>query len=159
MSRLIPLSKGRFAVVDDADYGFISKFKWSVHSAGYACRNAPRSETPGTRKTIFMHREILGLSSDVKLHVDHEDGNKLNNQRDNLRLATPKQNAANKKKQHLEKTTSKYKGVRASRNKWSAMIRINGKPTYLGVFDTEEQAHQAYCEAAKREFGDFANYG
>lgn len=89
-------------------------------------------------------------------HLDHINGDRADNRIANLRLATIRQNAANQRKR-LGKSSS-LKGVswHAARGKWSAHIRIGGKSTYLGQFETEDAAHQAYLVAAEDQFGEFA---
>src|SRR5687767_1877850 len=77
----IPTSRGFFALVDDADYEWLSKMRWSYVN-GYAVRN-------GTN----MHRLIT--SAPVGMDVDHIDRNRLNNQRSNLRVCTHKENMQN----------------------------------------------------------------
>jgi hypothetical protein len=94
-----------------------------------------------------------------RMHVDHIDGDASNNSWTNLRLATPAQNAANSKRQ--SNNTSGYKGVTfdSVNRKWRAEIRFNRKLKNLGRFDTPERAHEAYVDAAKALFGEFARAG
>lgn len=164
----IPLTQGQLTIVDaiDAD---LARVKWCAlfqHSyAGggkfTAARNTPTIN--GKRTTEMMHRVILSrklgrslLHSEL---VDHIDGNPLNNCRDNLRIATHSQNLMNKGKQSTN--TSGYKGVswHKGARKWAAQIIVNGKRLYIGEFKTPEEAHVAYCEAAKELHGEFANFG
>lgn len=88
--------------------------------------------------------------------IDHRDGNRSNNAWANLRLATTSQNKANMGKRADNK--SGYKGVSWYRqtNRWRAGIGFHGKQKTIGYFKTPEEAHVAYCEEAKRVFGDFA---
>jgi hypothetical protein len=110
------------------------------------------------RKVYYAHRlAVLYMTGEwPPAAVDHIDGNKLNNAWSNLRPATIQQNAANMRKR--DRTSSELKGVSwmAARNAWAAHIRIEGKSTYLGLFDTEIKAHAAYIAAAERVFGQFA---
>src|SRR6185369_17658976 len=87
---------------------------------------------------------------------DHKDHNGLNNQRENLRLATSQQNAANRV--NTGKTQSGYKGVaRYKRHqKWAARIKVNGRLIFLGFFDKKEDAARCYDQAAIEHFGEFA---
>jgi hypothetical protein len=80
----------------------------------------------------------------------------LNDQIGNLRPATQSQNLANSTLS--SKNTSGYKGVRWDnrREHWTASIMVNYKGKFLGSFNTAEEAHAAYCAAAKKHFGEFA---
>lgn len=101
-----------------------------------------------------MHRVILGLEKGDKLEGDHKDGNGLNNQRRNLRVATRTENHHNRTK--YKTNTSGFKGVSAKSNRWMAKINIGGKAKHLGYFDTPELAAAAYAKAAKKHHKEFA---
>lgn len=156
--REIPLSRGKVALVDDEDYEFLSKWKWSFHPRGYATRTSRKDDTYG-RVTIPMHRAVLRLDGNNRSLVDHVNTNKLDKRRSNLRLCTPSQNHANKPRSN--KNTSGYKGVSwdSTRQKWKAGITVKQKARNLGRFSTPEEAHAAYLAAAREAFGEFANSG
>lgn len=88
--------------------------------------------------------------------IDHIDGNRLNNRFANLREANASQNNQNRKK--LASGTSPLKGVSWHiRNRmWKSRIKRDGKQIRLGLYRTEEEAHAAYCLAAKEMFGEYA---
>lgn len=91
--------------------------------------------------------------------VDHINGDTGDNRIVNLRLATPSENQGNSKRP--ANNTSGYKGVTIDKSagKFMARIRIAGRNTHLGRFDTAEAAHAAYCAAAASTFGNFAKSG
>lgn len=113
------------------------------------------------KKTIYQHREVLEAKLGRKLlkteRVDHIDGNGLNNDPENLRLATPLQNSRNQKKK-TGKITSQYKGVSLFKrdNKWQSKATVNYKTIHLGYFEQEVDAAIAYDAFVKVEFGEFA---
>jgi len=155
----IPLTQGKFAIVDDADYEELSKYKWCAlyskdMSSFYAGRESRKKE--GEICTIRMRRQILGLEYGDPRHGDHQNHNTLDNRRSNIRICTSRQNSMNRKPD--QNTSSKYKGVswENSRNKWQAHITIKGKKKHLGYFQTEELAALTYNEAAKKYFKEFA---
>lgn len=146
----VPLTQGKIALVDEADLPQIEQHRWCAvfMEKWYAA-------TKVNRKLVLMHRYLMGLPS---CKVDHKDGNGLNNQRHNLRLATDQQSAANRRKLH-HNTTSRYKGVvwDAQRQAWRARIMVNRKLRHLGRFRSEEEAARAYDQAAREIFGEYAS--
>lgn len=100
----------------------------------------------------FIDKEI----ENKKLVVDHKDRNPINNRLDNLRIVSYRQNNLNKGL--CKRNKSGYKGVHyhKQRNKWCAIININGKSSYIGLFDSPEEAGSAWMEKAKILRGDFA---
>jgi hypothetical protein len=156
MSKRISLTRGKFAIVDDEDYEWLSQWKWHYTKAsrgtsdGYACRGIYQD---GKTSIISMHRLLMDAPDD--LQVDHIDGNGLNNRRSNLRLATPSQQAANRNRW---KSSRPFRGVRwvARKKKWRAEITIDGKVRHIGYFHDPIVAALAYDERAIRQFGEFA---
>lgn len=152
--KTIPLTKGRFSIVDDEDYDTLIGFKWcysskSKNDRGYAVRRNP--ETGGM---IYMHRQIM--QSPTGTVTDHINWDTLDNRRINLRVCNMSQNGSNRPKN--KNNRSGFKGVykMTGRNKFAAIIHLNRIGKYLGSFDTAEQAHAAYCRAAEALHREFA---
>lgn len=150
MSKEIQLTKGRVALVDDEDYEMLIGLgvRWCVND-GYAFN----------RVHGRMHRFLVSAPKDTM--VDHINGDKLDNRKENLRFATNSQNQANRK---VARGASKFKGVTwqkraydTSRGYWKAQIVVNGELRYLGKYDTDLDAAKAYNDAAVRFFGEFAH--
>lgn len=150
--REIPLSKGFVALVDDADFDWLSQWKWHVFDNGRGYRYAItkwRPEKGARQQTIYMHRQLLDAPRG--LVVDHISGETLDNRRSNLRLCTPTENTRN------SRAIALYKGVnRISRHRWMARIVVDGTTHYLGLYVTPEDAARAYDAAARRMYGEFA---
>jgi hypothetical protein len=143
------------ALIDDEDFELVSKYKWSIHPCRYA---QAWILINSNKKRVLMHRLILGLV-DVRSDTDHVNHNKLDNRKCNLRICNRSDNAKNR----TPSGRSKYLGVtfykveNGSRERMRAMIRIKGKYTHIGSYDTEELAARAYDEAANLHHGEFAN--
>jgi hypothetical protein len=153
MTKEIPLTRGRVALVDDADYPALAQHKWSAHRGPTGYEYAARGVWGNGRvHSVAMHRVILAPPPDCD--VDHIDHNALNNQRANLRLCTASQNGANARKCSQPKT-SEYKGVcwATRHRRWVAKI----KRRQIGYFKNEADAARAYNIAAFAEWGHFAH--
>lgn len=150
--------------VDDIDSDLL-QYTWSIiKGSKKKSRNAHylRRDVWANNKRVqrpYLHRvimaRVLGRPLLRSEEVDHEDGNGLNNKRDNLRIATRMQNSANKGAQHNNKLG--VKGVSERRGGYVAVISVNKKRIHLGDYKTIEEAKQAYDEAAKKYFGDFSH--
>lgn len=155
--KLIPLTKGQFAQVDDEDFDYLNQFKWRCVN-NYAVReDYAHIKKGGNGKTVStsIHREIL-KAADGQI-IDHIDRNGLNCQKSNLRFANRSQNGANRKS--TAGSTSKYLGVHFDKwsGKWRAAITYNKKCLNLGRFNCEVEAAKKYNEAAIEYHGEFAN--
>jgi hypothetical protein len=90
--------------------------------------------------------------------IDHIDGDRGNNRIENLRKVSRRENQWNA--QTRKDNTSGYKGVswHKKSQRWAANISIDGKVKCLGMYDTPEEAHAAYCQRASEIRGEFARF-
>jgi|SRR5579863_267474 len=155
--RLLPLTRGAFAIIDATDYRWLMRWKWSAfyhtrRKVFYGCRDNRYL----AKRRILLHRFILDAPQDML--VDHANGNTLDCRRKNLRLATHRQNQYNKPPQNNNR--SGYKGVYKRTFKTGAMfvahISNKGKSMIIGKFHNPEDAARAYDVEASRLFGEFA---
>jgi len=149
-ARPIPLTRGKFALVDAEDYYQLAQFKWHTETGTktfYAVRNH-------AGKQVKMHRAIMAAPS--HLLVDHINHNGLDNRKANLRLCTRAQNNCNVVSR--KGSASKYKGVNWYKvgKKWTASVRSNKKFYHLGYFTDETAAARAYDKRASQLHGRFA---
>ena len=148
----IKLTQNQYTIVDDKDYEKAFKFKWCYNN-GYAMRNESRKIG---KKTILLHRFLMNPPSNMS--VDHINGNRLDNRRQNLRICSHRENLYNQSGNKSKKSKSIYKGVfwDTGRNKWLAMIGFQGRSINLGRFVQERHAAMAYDIWAKELFGEYA---
>ena len=145
----VPLTQGKFTIVDKDDVLFLCRWNW-YYKGKYAVRKE-------NGKTIYMHRVILErMGYKDFAEGDHIDINELNNLGGNLRPATRAQNGRNRNKQ--VNNTSGYTGVRwhTKNRRWIASIHVDGKIIYLGSFDCKIIAARMYDIYAQKHFGEFA---
>lgn len=148
------LTRGLVALVDDEDYEWLTQWSWHATNhlgKSYACR----SGRAPAKRAIYMHRVIL--NAPASMHVDHINGNLLQNTRDNLRLATRAQNLANRGKTIVSQ--SGFKGVyrQLNRDKWLVQIKADGVVHHVGMFLDKEDGARAYDQAARIFHGPFAH--
>ena len=141
-------------------------FTWAINAgsrkpAGSICNTAHKYGTLVVRidkKKYLLHRLawLWVYGEFPSCSVSHINGVNSDNRIKNLRLATPMQTQYRKPKLQYKKTN--FKGVYA-RTRFYAVITVDGENIHLGSFDTEQEARQAYCLAAQKYFGEFANFG
>jgi len=147
--RLIELSQGKYAKVDDYLFDYLNQWKW-YYDGKYARRNV--YEKGKLVRRVLMHRVVAGIGDGE--FTDHRDLDMLNNQESNLRTATKQQNAANTRKQPNH--SSMYKGVSKCKNRWRTQIWKDNKKVYDALFPKERWAAMAYSLNAPALFGEYA---
>lgn len=141
------LSQGKVSLIDDQDFDYLNQTKWFAHRDrhGRTFYAVGHIRIDGIRKLVKMHHVLIGYP-EYGFVTDHIDGDGLNNQRCNLRFVTHRQSCLNRK--HTSRL-SKYPGVTwlKRQKKWQAQARLEGSHKYLGVFNSEYDAHLAYAKA------------
>lgn len=153
--KYVILTRGMKAKVDDADYESLAAHKWCVRSGKKGCYAIRKAN----KRIVGMHNAIVNPPPGMV--VDHINGDGLDNRRENLRACTPKENSRNSRH---GRGVSKFKGVQLRRNRgkrngrpcWIAVIRVDRQLIYIGQFDSEADAAEAYDRAAANYFGEFA---
>ncbi len=151
----INLSKGnrwnkiqsdKFTLIDNNDFDRINKSRWHIAN-GYA-------EAWINGQKIYLHRFLTTCPKEKE--VDHINGNKLDNRRENLRICTHSENMHNNFK--LITNKSGFKGVSWNKkyNKWESRIFFKNKQLFIGFFKNKLHATMAYDLWAKELYKDFA---
>jgi len=147
-TRTIPLTQGKVALVDAADFEMLSHWKWCLSGTG----RYPVARVGG--RVVTMHR-LLMLPAEGQ-EVDHVSIDTLDNRRANLRLCTAQENHFNRRR--YSNGSSGHKGVSWYRpyGKWRAYVTKAGHTHHLGYFETKTDAARAYDSKARELFGEFA---
>lgn len=147
----LKLTQNQFAIVDQADFEHVTKHKWQ-YNGGYA----RRSVYGKTRTQVLMHRAILerslGRCLNHQEQVDHINGDRLDNRRSNLRVASQDQNMRNKRQYN----TLGYTGVSKHKKRFQAKIHFDCATFYIGSFPTVEEAAWMRDQWAIELHGEFA---
>jgi hypothetical protein len=154
--RRIPLTEGKFTIVDPQDFYVFNNFQWCAvkhKSLFHAVRLINGSNN--ITKIVSLHTEMMNPPKG--LVVDHRNRDGLDNRRANLRLATHSQNRCNTNRSKVG-CSSQYRGVYWHKQKkcWRAHLQYEGKWIWLGRFDSELDAARAYDNAARKYHGEFA---
>lgn len=149
--KLIPLTQGLFAQVNDCWFEELNQFKWHALKRGYTYYAVRQSIIKGKTYVLLMHRVIM--NTPPELEVDHKDHNGLNNLEENMRNCTYTQNMMNRNPRGV----LGYKGVsKTDKGSFRARLTIRGKTIYIGNFKTPEDAAKAYDKIVIIYHGEFA---
>jgi len=150
----IPISGGAVTLIDAADLPLVEGIRLHVDRSdnGYAYFTLRR---PGEKPKSQSLARFL-MDAPPGMEVDHINGNRLDNRRDNLRVVTPAVNQRNRHRLN-KNNTSGYRGVaRSTHGTWRAEIRVDRRKIHLGYFDSREEAFAARVQAEARYFGEVA---
>lgn len=148
----IEVTKGRHKLMmyySEEDYEIVNSHKWTLIDGLYA---GTRIKVDGKIKLVRCHRLLMNIT-DPNLVVDHINGDTLDNRRENLRIASFKENSRNTVQ---VRNRHGYKGVGKEDKYFIAAINVDGKPIRKGRFKTPEEAAKLYDIMALHFFGDFA---
>lgn len=131
--------------IDACDVELAKQHRWTIID----------SYIYSTRPRIALSRHLFGLARSNKLQVDHIDGNRLNNKRNNLRIVTNQQNCMNRGMRN--NNYSGLRGVDYDRKGccWRSRYTYQGVTYFLGNFDSAEDAHRKYIESTREVFGRY----
>jgi len=138
-------------VYDECDHDLVMSVRWHVRAAdGYAYGRI-------RERNILLHRLLMGVTNPI-IHVDHINGNPLDNRRENLRLCNRIDNAKNRRVSKTNKCG--YKGVhkKIRTNHFVASITSNNKRVFLGSSLSADECARIYNYAARELHGEFAKY-
>jgi hypothetical protein len=153
--KIIKLTNGGEAFVDDEDFERLSKYTWRRKDDGRT--SYAKAYGGGGRKnriTLLMHRKLMEVPRGVV--IDHVDGNGLNNQKNNLRVCTCEQNHWNRHRLNSN-NTSGYRGVSWDKktNKWLVRVGYDGKRVYGGLFENRDSAVVVYKKITSELYGEY----
>jgi hypothetical protein len=144
-------------LLDDEDYSYINQcYNLKIDNNGYVYCSSKKKYRKMGLYSVSLHKILMNPdTSGRNIVVDHKDGNKLNNKKDNLRICTQAQNAKNRKP---EGGTSQYKGIYwgVKDNGWKCKLNNDGKYIGLGCFTNEIAAANCYNHWANVYHGEFA---
>jgi HNH endonuclease/AP2 domain len=137
--------------LDDEDQKRFGIYRWSLSGNGYLQRHHTKED--GKHTKIRLHQEIMGFPKGVL--IDHINGNKLDNRRQNLRIVDDKGNSENQARS--SKNTSGFRGVSWNKaaKKWQAYVHENRKMIHLGFYDDLNQAAEIAAEYRRQHYKSY----
>lgn len=141
--------------IDAADWAVWGSYRWQVLGLGYIARAVPNKKCTHCNRVTYnyeyLHRLLLG--SPPGLQVDHINGDRTDNRRENLRAVTATHNMHNRNKWS---STREFRGVSKVGEVYRAAINFEGSRFDLGTFPSAREAAEAYDKAARERYGEYA---
>ncbi len=152
----IPLTRGQVAIIDAEDFSLVCATKWyakPLPHGNFAAVNKRFGSSP-----MYMHRVIL--QDPPEAHIDHINGNSLDNRKINLRACSCPENTQNRTRMNSNNASGVH-GVSWYSNykKWVVYINVNKTRKTLGYYESLEDARKARTEAERIFYGEFAPQG
>jgi hypothetical protein len=150
---LLDLGNGGQTQIEEVDTELVAGYGWYRTPNGYV---GAMVRVDGKRKLLLLHRLIMGEPQGA--HVDHLNGDKLDNRRSNLRVASYQQNQANRRRPG-KRNSSGHRGVSycphlSAAKPWRVQLMANRKQLHIGMFPTVEEAVAARKAAERLHFGE-----
>jgi len=154
----IPLTQDKVALVSDCDFEYLNQWKWFAQKqrSRYRVLHGTYEKGTGKKGINLMHRVVAERMGILAPQIDHIDLNPLNNQRENLREATPSQQGYNRGLQ--QNNTSGVKGVIYEKRtgRWVPRVKCDGKTHYAGSYTDKEEARRVVVALRRKLHGEFA---
>jgi hypothetical protein len=169
--KYIPLTKNKFAIVDDEDYPYLNRLNWHAGENKSKISNLTNvyarlkfQTSEGRYSNVHaggVEMSHLLIKNKNGYKILHKNGDTLDNRKENL-FSMPYHTMIHKSRKkpvyNGKKCSSKYKGVYWLKNeyKWTGSIKKDKKLYYLGRSDNENEMAIRYNKKAKELYGDFA---
>jgi hypothetical protein len=129
-----------YAVLDAADAEWASQWRWALNIDGYAIRSDGSAQD---KRSILLHRELLGLVPGDGLEGDHRNRSRLDDRRENLRAIPKPAQQQNVPGQHGRSSAHRGVSWNTQKQRWHAYTHVSGKTHHLGYFESEDEAAEA----------------
>jgi hypothetical protein len=147
-SHMVALPHGLVTMIDEADWPAVEPLTLYRSSNGYVYYSVWQD---GRSQPYTLHAFLMDAPAGS--HIDHINGDKLDNRRANLRVTTPQINQLNRKALNRN-NQSGVRGVGRLGSRWRAQITVNRKNHHLGMFATMEEAIAARRAAELEHYGE-----
>jgi len=114
----------------------------TVHPRGYI-----QIKLKGEQKQCHVVAWFLHHGEWPDGQIDHINGIKIDNRISNLRVVTSRENQQNRS----EHRDGRLVGARPLGKKWQSQIQVGGKDYHLGMFPTEQEAHETYMRVCNAD--------
>jgi hypothetical protein len=164
----IPLTQGKFALVDDEDFVFLSRFSWQYCTAPDGTVSVSTNFALQNKRWVTIPMSRFLYTPKIQYKVMYANGDTLDNRKENIKLLTTSQFCGTSGKMYMNTArkgkmkrnpTSKYKGVSYMKDeryekRWVGSIQFQ-KKSQSKRFLTEKEAAIWYNKKAGELFGEY----